>query len=60
MTEIVYNVGLTQAELEELIFLIDDEPVDEELLDGIRRKLKHKHKQLKARARKACNPPVAS
>lgn len=51
-TEFIYHVGMTQAELNELILLIDDEPVDEEFLRGIRRKLVHKRKLLRQRERK--------
>jgi hypothetical protein len=45
----MYNVGMTEAELTELVLLIDDEAVDEEMLAGIRRKLVHKRKQLRRR-----------
>lgn len=46
-------VGLTLGEMEELILLIDDDPVDEEALSGIRKKLAAKRRRLikKARAR---------
>lgn len=54
--EPVYNVGLDERELYELIRLIDDEPVDEELLSGIRRKLAHKRKMLRQRKRKLSPP----
>lgn len=50
--KIMYHVGMTQDELNELILLIDDEPVDEEFLKGIRRKLVHKRKLLRQRERK--------
>ncbi len=45
----MYNVGLTEAEMNELILLIDDRPVDEEALSGIRKKLSHKRKLLRKR-----------
>lgn len=45
----MYNVGFTEAEMTELILLIDDEPVDEEALAGIRKKLSHKRKLLRKR-----------
>ena len=50
MTEPFYNVGMTNEEMSELIRLIDDEPVDEGLLLGIRKKLAHKKKLLRKKA----------
>ena len=41
------DVGLTGEELQELILLIDDEPVDEVLLRGIRQKLKNRQRRLR-------------
>lgn len=53
-SEIVYNVGLSEQELTELIRLIDDEDdLDEDFLMGVRRKLVHKQKQLRAKKRRA-------
>lgn len=51
-----YNVGLTEYEMNELIALIDDEPVDltpvdEDLLLAIRTKLVDRRKQLRKRIR---------
>lgn len=40
-------VPLTMEEMEELIRLIDDDEVDEELLAGIRKKLKNRQKRLR-------------
>lgn len=40
-------VYLTDEEFSELILLIDDDPVDEELLGGIRKKLVAKRKRLR-------------
>jgi|APGre2960657404_1045060.scaffolds.fasta_scaffold1075147_1 hypothetical protein len=56
MTDPYYNVGLTEAEMTELILLIDDEPthdkpVDEELLSGVRIKLANKRKALRKRVK---------
>lgn len=53
--EPMYNVGLTEAELQELIWLIDDEPVSETMLSGIRKKLVKKRKNLRAQKVKASN-----
>jgi hypothetical protein len=52
MSDLWYNVGLTDEELTELILLIDDEPVDEEFLSGIRKKLSHKRKLLRKKQSK--------
>lgn len=54
------NVGLSMEEFEELIRLIDDEPVDEEFLLGIRKKLVAKRKRLRGRVRDRdeANPDV--
>lgn len=41
------NVGLSEEEMQEIIYLIDDEPVDEELLKGIRGKMKNRMKRLR-------------
>lgn len=40
------HVELTDEEFQELIWLIDDEPVDEEFLRGIRLKLVAKRRRL--------------
>lgn len=48
---VMYNVGLTDDELSELILLIDDGAVDEEFLSGIRKKLSHKRKLLRKRTK---------
>lgn len=57
MSQLAYNVGLTEPELDLLIKLIDDEEdfTDEEEaeLAGIRRKLVNKRKQLRRREREA-------
>lgn len=45
-----YNVRLSFAEFTELIALIDDEPVDEEFLRGIRKKLALKRRAARRRA----------
>lgn len=50
--EVVYNVGLTEAELTELVTLIDDGDVDELFLVGIRRKLVHKRKMVRRKKSK--------
>lgn len=44
-------IFFTDEEFTELILLIDDEPVDEELLRGIRLKLAAKRKRLRRRVR---------
>lgn len=49
--ELTYQIGFTRAEIEELILLIDDEPVDEEFLAGVRKKLAKKQKALRRRER---------
>ncbi len=49
MPEIKYNIGFTLEEFNELIALNDDEPVDEEFLQGLRKKLAAKRKQLRSR-----------
>lgn len=41
------NVSLTEDEFSELILLIDDEPIDEVFLQGIRKKLVAKRKRLR-------------
>lgn len=51
-----YNVGLTLSEMNELILLIDDEPVDltpvdEDLLTDIRSKLVDRRAKLRKRIR---------
>jgi hypothetical protein len=56
MPDPYYNVGLTEAEMTELILLIDDEPTDdtpvnEDLLAGVRSKLAAKRKALRKRVR---------
>lgn len=56
MTDPYYNVGLTEAEMTELIMLIDDEPTDdhpvnEDLLANIRTKLATKRKALRKRVK---------
>lgn len=45
--EELYNVGLTMAELEELVLLIDDGEVDEDFLRGIRKKLVNRRKRFR-------------
>jgi len=50
---VFYNVGMTDEEMTEIILLIDDEAVDEELLNGIRKKLYLKRKQLRQRTNRA-------
>lgn len=45
--EVMQPVPLTMEEMEELIRLIDDDEVDEELLAGIRKKLKNRQKRLR-------------
>lgn len=44
-------VLFTDDEFTELILLLDDEPVDEEILDGIRKKLVAKRRRLRRRLR---------
>ncbi len=51
MSDPYYNLGLTDAEMTEIILLIDDEPVDEELLGSIRTKVSAKRKELRKRIR---------
>ncbi len=46
-----YNVGMSEADMTELIWLIDDEPVDENVLKGIRSALVNKRKMLRKRVR---------
>jgi hypothetical protein len=45
-------VSLSASEFQELLWLIDDEPVNEVHLRGIRRKLARKYKLLRAEIRK--------
>lgn len=49
--ELTYQIGFTAAEIEELILLIDDDPVDEDFLLGVRKKLAKKQKALRRRER---------
>lgn len=49
--ELMGPVLFTDEEFTELILLIDDEPVDEELLASIRRKLVAKRRRLRRRLR---------
>lgn len=51
--DVMGPVYLTDEEFTELISLIDDAPVDEDLLAGIRRKLVAKRKRLRRREREA-------
>lgn len=51
MDKPMYNVGLTDDEFTELILLIDDEPVDEDFLQGVRKKLVHKRKLLRRKVK---------
>lgn len=44
-------VLFTDEEFTELLLLIDDEPVDEDLLQGIRQKLSAKRRRLRRRLR---------
>ena len=45
-------IYLTDAEFSELVLLIDDDPVDEDLLAGIRMKLVAKRKRLRSKTRR--------
>lgn len=54
MSALAYNVGLTEAELNLLIRLLDDDEFtdpEQDELDGIRRKLVKKRKTLRRRQR---------
>lgn len=51
--QVMGPIFLTDEEFTELILLIDDEPVDEELLHGIRQKLAAKRRRLRRRLREA-------
>jgi hypothetical protein len=45
----LYNVGFTYEEMQELVFLINDEPVNEDFLKGIKLKLKNRMKRVRRR-----------
>lgn len=50
-SEALFQIWFTEQEVNEIVLLIDDEPVDEDFLRGLRKKLVKKRKQYRTEIR---------